>query len=412
MMKARQPWAYIVSIYNLGNEISGGDKILIYLIRYLSENYRVRVFCSPEVISFIENESNFSELDIVIVGSRYPAEFEVSIGRLALHMHSRYLAFKAAINHFTEIDSPRLIYSASDFLPDILAGVFLKKKFKAAKFAAGYYLFAPNPFSAKSPYKGLRRLRGLTYWIMQLLTIKIAKKYADYLFVTSPDEKLTALSRWNNLPNKIGVLYGGIPVEEIKQYLDQLNCLPPKPLIKYDGVFVGRLHYQKGVINLIDIWKKVVDILPMSKLAIIGDGPLSQELISKIDQTGLQNNVDHLGYKDGLDKWKIYTQSKIALHPATFDSGGMAAAEGLAFGLPGLAFDLPSLREYYARGVIKAKCFSNDDFAEKIIGLLKNSELYNAMSSEAQTYAFTEWHWRNRLDNASIEISGQIGMIL
>jgi glycosyltransferase involved in cell wall biosynthesis len=201
-------------------------------------------------------------------------------------------------------------------------------------------------------------------------------------------------------------------VEEIKQYIDHLKHSSYQLGAEYDGVFVGRLHYQKGVINLIDIWGKVIEFLPMAKLAIIGDGPLSQELIAKIEQAGLRNNIDLLGYKDGLDKWKIYSKSKVALHPATYDSGGMAAAEGLAFGLPGLAFDLPSLREYYARGVVKAKCFSNDDFAEKLIQLLTNQELYNLISSEAQEYAFAEWHWRNRLDNASREIGGQIGLLI
>jgi len=56
MKIVEKPWAYITSIYNLGNEISGGDKILIYLIRYLSESYRIKLFCSPEVIAFIEKE--------------------------------------------------------------------------------------------------------------------------------------------------------------------------------------------------------------------------------------------------------------------------------------------------------------------------------------------------------------------
>jgi len=181
---------------------------------------------------------------------------------------------------------------------------------------------------------------------------------------------------------------------------------------EYDGVFVGRLHYQKGVLNLVDIWERLVEIKPNSRLAIIGDGPLYEELDRKIQEKKLQKNIHLLGYVDGPEKWSIYAKSRLTLHPATYDSGGMAAAEGLAFGLPGLAFDLPSLKEYYSQGMLKATCFSNEDFAKKIALLLSDNDVYQALSMEAKKYAFSEWGWKSKLDNMSKEIFGRPGMVL
>ena len=43
----------------------------------------------------------------------------------------------------------------------------------------------------------------------------------------------------------------------------------------------------------------------------------------------------------------------MVVHPAIFDSGGMAAAEAMAWGLPGVSFDLPALKTYYPQGMIK-----------------------------------------------------------
>ena len=69
----------------------------------------------------------------------------------------------------------------------------------------------------------------------------------------------------------------------------------------------------------------------------------------------------------------------------------MAAAEAMVCGLPGVSFDLPALRIYYPKGMLKAR--DEDDFAEKIIELLSNSLLYNKLSYEAQTWA-KSWDWR------------------
>ena len=51
---------------------------------------------------------------------------------------------------------------------------------------------------------------------------------------------------------------------------------------KYDAVFIGRFHPQKGVLELIDIWKRVVNKKPQAKLAMIGDGPLMKKVQLKI----------------------------------------------------------------------------------------------------------------------------------
>ena len=40
----------------------------------------------------------------------------------------------------------------------------------------------------------------------------------------------------------------------------------------------------------------------------------------------LAKNIELLGFKDGSEKYAVFKQSKIIVHPAIFDSGGMAAA--------------------------------------------------------------------------------------
>ncbi len=400
-----RPVALLASIYNLGNEISGGDKILLYMVRYLLRTHDVVVFASPEVVRFLEQDGLARDVRIVTVGEAFPAATEVGIRQLAGHMWRRLQAFKAALKSFRLDVTPDLIYSASDFLPDLLAGVLLKRTFRAARFIAGFYLFAPAPFRADSPYKGLRRLRGLVYWGMQLFALRYAKAFADFLFVTSPDEKATALRRWKDAPDRIGVVYGGVPVDRIDAFIQSQKANGVTRRGQYDGVFVGRLHYQKGVLHLLDIWSLVARLRPGSRLALIGDGPLRAECEAKIAELGLQHSVDLLGFVDGEEKWAIYSASRLVLHPATYDSGGMAAAEGMAFGLPGVSFDLPSLREYYPVGMAKVECFSKERFAEEVVRLLTEHDYHAELGRNAYHMIRNVWTWQSRMQAAFEEIS-------
>jgi len=54
----------------------------------------------------------------------------------------------------------------------------------------------------------------------------------------------------------------------------------------------------------------------------------------------------------------------------------MSAAEAMAWGLPGVSFDLEALKTYYPKGMIKTPCFNHDKFAANIINLLSNQSLY------------------------------------
>ena len=108
-----------------------------------------------------------------------------------------------------------------------------------------------------------------------------------------------------------------------------------------------------------------------------------------------------LGYKDGYEKYEVFKVSKIILHPSTFDSGGMAAAEGMAWGLPGVSYDLESLKTYYPKGMIKSDINNKTNFADNIIKLLTDESYYNKKSEEARLLIASEWSWVKRFNDIS-----------
>jgi glycosyltransferase involved in cell wall biosynthesis len=387
----------IIFIANVdsGEGMSGGSRIYFEFLKNWDIFFDTFFFGSAGTIkrvreekikniSFIETDDN----DRIILDS-IPSIFK--------HFLRRFLGgLKSIRKNKKIIKEADYVYSVSDFYPDFFPAFYAKLKNKKIKWIAGYYLFAPNPFSKESPYKGKNRLRGLLYWLMQRPTYHIAKCFADFVFVTSEPDVIKFITKKRN-KDKIIVVQGGVDITESEKYLKSEEVVPVEKR-KYDACFVGRFHYQKGVVELIDIWKKVVEKRRDAKLAIIGNGSLENEMIEKIKKHNLGNNVDMLGFRDGSEKYEIFKQSKIMVHPATYDSGGMAAAEGMAWGLPGVSFDLEALRTYYPKGMIKSKNNDLENFAENILKLISDEDIYSKTSKDAHDLIVEVWDWKKRAE--------------
>ena len=147
--------------------------------------------------------------------------------------------------------------------------------------------------------------------------------------------------------------------------------------------------------ELVDIWKYVVQKKRDARLAIIGVGPLERELEEKIRKYDLARNITLFGFRDGVEKLGIFKDSRVVVHPAIYDSGGMAACEAMACGLPGVSFDLPALRTYYPKGMLKTSCYDLKAFAENILRLLNDENLYRRTARDALDWA-KEWDWNKK----------------
>lgn len=381
---------------NLGKSLSGGDRIFVELMRGWKDKINIFLFGSEEAIELTVTRG-VRPTRVVQTSLRNKHGGYLSFSQMFTHIIIRVVRGLIVINRRIEwIKKADYIYSCSDFYPDFLPALWSKVFNSKIKWIACYYLFAPTPFSAESPYKGNAWLKGLLYWLMQKPSYFIIKRCADCVFVTSePDVGKFITSKRSR--DKIVVVQGGVDITSSEKYLKSKLIIPVAQK-KYDACFLGRFHYQKGVLELVDIWKLVCQKKPLAKLAMIGNGALEESVLKKIQQYRLEKNIDLLGFLDGEQKYEIFKQSKIIVHPATYDSGGMAAAEGMAWGLPGVSFDLESLKTYYPYGMIKTKCYSLQEFAGNILLLLKDKKLYNKISKEALALITEVWDWKKRTD--------------
>jgi NAD(P)-dependent dehydrogenase (short-subunit alcohol dehydrogenase family) len=110
-------------------------------------------------------------------------------------------------------------------------------------------------------------------------------------------------------------------------------------------------------------------------------GELEKDIKEKLREYKLESNVILL-FKDGVEKLNIQGKQDV-IHPAVYDTGAIAPMEAMSCGLPVVMFDLPALRTYYPKGVIKVPKNNLRLFAESIIDLLFDVKLYETLKKEA-----------------------------
>lgn len=58
---------------------------------------------------------------------------------------------------------------------------------------------------------------------------------------------------------------------------------------------------------------------------------------------------------DGLEKYKIFSESEVIVRPAFYESGWRAPAEAMVFGMPCIWFDLALYKSYYPKDMVKVE---------------------------------------------------------
>jgi len=378
--------------------LSGGNRIFIELAkRWCSSGVTVNVFTSSEgekicllnglrrAYYFTWKLPNFLDVNNL---SRLEVFFLYLVGLFkGMIMYWRFLK---------KVKERRVIWSSSDFWPDFFPGMLAKLTNRRNFWIGSLFLFAPNPFLGFREKGKIKfpSIKSLIFYFSQKPVYFLIKKFANLIFVTSePDKK--RFIKAGRKPDSVVVIKGGVDISEANKYFKDQKRVKKE----FDACFVGRFHEQKGVLELIDIWSEVCKIKKRAKLAMIGGGELEEKVQKKIRQKKMENNIFLCGFLgDGKEKFDIFKKSKIVVHPAVYDSGGMAAAEAMAWGLPGVSFDLEALKTYYPYGILKAKVGDIKGFAALIIELLKDKGLYDNTSIKARELIIKEWDWKKKAD--------------
>jgi glycosyltransferase involved in cell wall biosynthesis len=252
-----------------------------------------------------------------------------------------------------------VVVAASHFIDDVFPAAYLWYKNPACKFVGYHHV---GLVSGGSRMFLLRRVNDA-------ISVALLRKYADLIFVMNQSIKDFLIS---NRVEESKILLTNNGVDKITSKVD-----PKLPV--FEACFVGRLEKDKGVFDLVAIWKEVSATIPTAKLAIIGDGSEKNHLIDLIEKEQLQERITLCGYL-GDERFEIMRKSKLFLLPSYLEAWPITIVEAMSCGLSVIVYNLPELRALWGSSISYVPKGDRVSFAKTVVELLQDSELRSELS--------------------------------
>lgn len=142
-------------------------------------------------------------------------------------------------------------------------------------------------------------------------------------------------------------------------------------------VAAGRIAPVKAYMDLVDAWALLAHKHPDWTVKIYGSGPEGKRLARRIRDLGLERSVLMMGHES--DMKAAYLGAEILAHPALHEGFGLSVAEGLACGLPVVAYaDCAGVNEFVKdgdNGLLADRSRGSEAFAEALERLIGDDAL-------------------------------------
>jgi len=298
---------------------------------------------------------------------------------------------------FAHHAKPNVVFVPNNTLPNLISGYTVSRILGSPLCVVTHHIDIP-PSGIGNPKK--RSIYGCYRSIEYSKPVSLAKTLAFYTML-SLLKKTTAIItvsnftaealRQNGVSNKI--LVSGNAIEA---NLAQ-NAKPKAHQKTYDAIFVGRIAKEKGVFDLLEMWKEIVKVRKDAKLLLVGSGLELSLVKEKIIASGLEGNVFLRGSCGDKELYDLLASGKIFVFPSLFEGWGIAVAEALACGLPVVAYDIPALREVFGdcKSVFLVPVKNFENMTSTILDILDaGEEELRELGGYSRTYS-RQFSWEN-----------------
>ena len=344
---------YFFTLNSAYKSLSGGDTCIQNIARIIaSKNLDDDVVLSTTEHRIRLHKENNENLSIKYLSI---SEDEPNTHPVIYYFKNAFKAYFRTKKYLKDYkkDNPQakiVMLSGSEYFPDTVPSFLFKISGLVDKWIVFSHLIMLTPFQRyEDVYLGKKHGFNLTMafnWLNQRLSIwlyRFVKQNKVYFAFNSEIEDF--LKTRHIKPSSIR--YGS-------QKLDLDQSL--KTQHRYDAVFLGRFHAQKGIDYIVPFVSELKKDFPDFKLLVIGGGDqdMRAKLDAEIKSNNMEKNIICVGQKSGQEKDDLIRQSKIFFFPSTYESFGIVVVEATAFKIPTVAFNLPIFPDLFGDTILTA----------------------------------------------------------
>jgi len=227
----------------------------------------------------------------------------------------------------------------------------------------------------------------LPFWIESFF-IRLSIYSCNYIY-TSINGKFyeKELNLNNSLKDKF--IMSEISVDELPNKVFYEPKIKREQSDNINLIYVGRLHEEKLVKDIIHIFSIVNQKVQNANLYLIGNGSEEKKLKKLVIKYGLEKKVFFEGYKNNVEIKNYLDNSDIFISPLT----GTSLREAFLRQIPVVAYDIDWVKTMFKHRYHLLKSEKGDfkTFAGNIIELTKNDELRDELSKNAYELGINRW---------------------
>ena len=292
----------------------------------------------------------------------------------------RYRRTLAALDTVGQSD---LAYATSDYWFDVLPVV----RSQALRKMMVWHMNAPGLgeiITRSRPDVDALRASSLHYWASQRCSLRhFAGCAHKHLFYLHPAMR-SRLQQLGLRDDEMTYVSYGLELA--------LNESVPAPPREFDAVWIGRVHRQKGIEDLLATLEYLATRLENFRALVIGN--VKDALAPQIAQRRLERYVTFSGFVSESEKIRLFKASRVFLMPSRHEGSPRVVGESIIANTPVVAYDIPNYRPVFGDFVRYVPAFDLNAFqseAEDEIRKMRMNENYLARLDLAEFKHSNSW---------------------
>lgn len=362
-----------------GPHVGGGDIHFLHMAQAAQTSGHNVTFIGGHALQHHLHERNISG-DVWLTDKAMLPPFDASSFRGQLRLFHDYLwRFRRTQTLLSKISSEDIVYAVTDFWFDALPMM----RCQATRKLMILGMIAPSwgqILTAGRQDVTPLRLPSLYYRISQSISLRRFQKQSNkHLFYVHPEMHIP-LIRQGYQEKELVFISNGMDLKTIKTIPEQQK--------RYDVLWMGRYHRQKGIDDLILTLEQLVVKFPDFKAILIGK--VKEQLQPQLEARGLLKHVEFAGFVSEIEKFKLLKASRLFLMPSHYESWGIVIAEALACETPVIAYDLSPYRPVFGELPVYVPAMDVQSFARIATTTLERLRNGEFIRTQAQFRQFAE----------------------